>query len=841
MPIKENIKQAFRRFSPDRKSSSTRNDKKKEKMSSAGSQTSDSTSETASDMPNDAQGGNNECANKDSFSKTGAKSKTGRSNSGKGNVPNVDDLLFFDPLNNTGRSLSQTAPQNKDQYTCTRDLTGDLIILPANIISSAQDSLSAAASTSGRSRREKQENSVRDSSAGRKSNNGISSASAEGTLRDTLNDLQLSNAGLNTEIPISARGTSKLCNKPCCAEPHLLEHQHKEREALRQFENDANAPVFMPIIDNMTAFQQHLENLTQANLYAAEGNQDKFNECMERIRSYRRPTLHDMLTCKKEVELAQTQSRHCDGPRVYYRNEILDLVDEAIEGRNAKSALKDHVIVAPPSEDSYGLDPTISDCNQTRLNFVKTAFKRFNKFGDKSDVEIIPLMRWLTEQQELVKLSEREFKNQILEHFRGSALNTINGWIVRNNLSVTELYQRIIQHFYTGLTPEESRQVLQEIRSYQFKSLADAEDQIEKLAAGASYEKMIGYDRDYEFRTLSTRAMKEILPERIKTDLATDIDRFRGRHQRELEFDELVKLLSVHRRDLDQFFRNKKGKIIPTQSKNSGGVFSTGQYNNKRSNFTSKVSGDRGENNNQKNNNKTESTSNNEQHSQSSRGNFRGRPGNRNQGPNRNFNSNRNNDSSGNSGNGRRNQTSQVSRGKPMKFQGADSYGSGVNKTQANSYNNPEEYNNESFNSGPAHPEPEAHAPNNYSNVITNGVSRNSYGNNHYRGNHRGQRGGYHGGHGNRNENGFYKLGSFACQLCNYSKTHNSIHCPWFPPGERNPSQGKCEKCPWNSHHLGKICPVTEQESLYPMYGELTDNFNAKIRALQSMQSKNTY
>ena len=225
-----------------------------------------------------------------------------------------------------------------------------------------------------------------------------------------------------------------------------------------------------------------------------------------------------------------------------------------------------NLVVNPP--DKYGVHPTLVNNPKQHAN-RKTYFEAKYKFsGTKQDkVDICDLLRQMTLAQNNCLLSREEFKQALLQQFTTPAFALIAEWI-QNGCTVPELYNKIVERFYTKEGPQQAlaklRNIMQHLKEVEFFNLAQAIGEIERLARIASYRYMPGSTRAYFFTGVASEALADILPASVRTPFEAELNRFRGLTGQELTFDQLVNLASAHKvminGHLDNLRKSKKGE-----------------------------------------------------------------------------------------------------------------------------------------------------------------------------------------------------------------------------------------------------------------------------------------
>lgn len=216
------------------------------------------------------------------------------------------------------------------------------------------------------------------------------------------------------------------------------------------------------------------------------------------------------------------------------------------------------ILVEPPK--TFGAHPTMT--NQNRHHLVKLHFNFKLKFsGSGSDkTDICEVLEYLKLAQEAVILSETEFKSQMLQYFSGRAFRIVSGWIHEGE-EVAKLYEKITDCFYNLESPSEALLKITQIKvKNDFKSLADAATEIERLAKIASLRYMVGTRRDNHFDSVATDALLEIIPREIRVIINGEMNRLRGFDGHEMKFNDVLQLAQTHKADVDSYLLLQKKK-----------------------------------------------------------------------------------------------------------------------------------------------------------------------------------------------------------------------------------------------------------------------------------------
>jgi hypothetical protein len=536
------------------------------------------------------------------------------------------------------------------------------------------------------------------------------------------------------------------------------------------------------------------------------------------------------------------------------------------------------IIIAPPAATTYSVGPaltgprgnaTLKLCSTyfppNKGKFIPGDGKNTSKSGD-----VCEALAFLTRAQNKCRLSREEFLEKFMDYFVGPCSIDIMEWI-EANLSIEDIYKRMIRVFYKGETPAEAENTLKFIKEkHMFASMAEAEVKILRLARIASYKHMDVTQRIKDREHMASEAFLSILPPMVRTLVIDHASRVRAIDEKDLNFQDYIEMCSHHQDETDFFFKRRLEQKQKSPNGNNGN--NGNNYNNShgrvqaiQANTTTTQSGNNSAN--AASNNKPVANPNKGSQNQTSSGNTSsngGGGGNSNSNgygyKNKNFNfrpAGNSNANTSDSANSSGNKTSYSGGYKGKNFDpnfvhpNAKNYGNdgqqqhygnngqqqNFNNGQQNGYNNQQKGNfnrNAQQNNGGSNynnyngPRARLHDNNGHGN--SGGNAAKPFSGNadqtqdaqaiHFGPNFKppagpshAQNGKWPGGNGQRNQ--YIPLGSISCQLCPW-KGHSSMNCELFAPNDRIPVPEMCSKCEWGSYHAMRVCPMGKWKTSQP-------------------------
>jgi hypothetical protein len=162
----------------------------------------------------------------------------------------------------------------------------------------------------------------------------------------------------------------------------------------------------------------------------------------------------------------------------------------------------------------------------------------------------------MTRKQELIRLSEIEFREQLLDCFEGEALTNVLQWI-EEGASIPMLYTRLINTYYKGYQPLEAELKLKNINRKDFKSVYDMLNYINRMSRIGSLQWQEGKQRQEYKDRLAVQAILKTLPNAIQIAIAEKLNRVRARGI-ELTYTEMCELLRPFEPAFNNYFTSKK-------------------------------------------------------------------------------------------------------------------------------------------------------------------------------------------------------------------------------------------------------------------------------------------
>jgi hypothetical protein len=221
------------------------------------------------------------------------------------------------------------------------------------------------------------------------------------------------------------------------------------------------------------------------------------------------------------------------------------------------SAPKEHIfeVEAPPQ---FAAQATLTGTNARDRAALLTAHfgrqtSRFSGTKDQSS-EIFEILTHMTNAQSQVMLSRTEFQNLLLQRFTGQPWNLLSQWI-KDGESMADIYTKCIDRFYKGENPAQAKNKLKDLlKTHTFTSMAEASDEIARLANIASHKLVNGAGRTSYRENLASETFLELVPADVQTILERSISQLKGLDPREPTFAEIISLAYANRASIDEFF-----------------------------------------------------------------------------------------------------------------------------------------------------------------------------------------------------------------------------------------------------------------------------------------------
>ena len=261
-----------------------------------------------------------------------------------------------------------------------------------------------------------------------------------------------------------------------------------------------------------------------------------------------------------------------------------------------------NVIVQPPAASTFDQPTsTRSVDNSYRTNMIKSYFQgpkhKFSGTGPNDDV--IMWLTALTSAQSICKLTRDEFIHQMCSQTQGTA-NEVLLDMVREGLSIPDIYRRLVIRFYSKERPKEALRKLRALNwnTQNFSSLVEGEIEIKRLANLYSYKFRPGPKRAMCRDTVYLETLLNILPPELQPVIVAKEQEACTRLGRDLTISEFESLIRRVHEMIDDKFREqansksnkaekKKGQNTPIQTENKKGAFAKKKVNTNKTDFDS--------------------------------------------------------------------------------------------------------------------------------------------------------------------------------------------------------------------------------------------------------------
>lgn len=193
-------------------------------------------------------------------------------------------------------------------------------------------------------------------------------------------------------------------------------------------------------------------------------------------------------------------------------------------------------------------------------------FSGYKGKDNEGGVGVVEFLSSLNRAQEVAKLSEAEFKNQMLNSTTGKAHSLLVDWF-SNGEGIPEVFFNLITYFDRRVSVEESRAKLASYKAQKGSNLAKVEADLMTMAARACTTLPPGPSRQACYNMESTGALIRALPPTSSAVASNTFHLVSSELGRAATFTELSRALNVYRHTIDTDIKangmHTKDKVMP--------------------------------------------------------------------------------------------------------------------------------------------------------------------------------------------------------------------------------------------------------------------------------------
>lgn len=234
------------------------------------------------------------------------------------------------------------------------------------------------------------------------------------------------------------------------------------------------------------------------------------------------------------------------------KSEVKEANKPIIESRTVKE-----MKISPPTDFSHNTVLT----RQHSLELAARIYPgmsnnrnaKFSGVRNEGSLNVIEFLRNMNRAFSFMKLSEQEFKNQLLAASTGSAHDRISEWFSLNH-TLNEVYCLLISYYDRSLPPHVAEQKLKKLRATKNMNIYDLQNQVLHLATVAS-ESVPRANRQSLFDYWGTSTLLGALPEESRRLVTHEFRQMGERDGVQPSYLKLIRLIEPHSAEINSDLR----------------------------------------------------------------------------------------------------------------------------------------------------------------------------------------------------------------------------------------------------------------------------------------------